>query len=59
MFIFCWHDWNKWGETFEDHDGSRFQYRDCKKCGKVIKTRAFWNNSITSKQINDDIKDNK
>ena len=54
----CWHDWDKWGETFEDYDGSRYQYRECKKCGKIIRRIAFWNNSITSMQINESVKDN-
>jgi len=53
---FCWHNWTKWGAVIKDYNAIRYQYRGCKKCNKIIRRKAFWNNSITDDQIMNSIK---
>ena len=60
MNRFCWHDWTKWGKIIQDYTPNRFQFRSCKKCNKVVRRKAFWNNSIKDEDINECItKDNR
>ncbi len=52
----CWHDWAKWSCVIQDYNMTMYQYRKCKKCNKIIRRKAFWNNSITDDQISDSIR---
>ena len=52
MINFCWHNWTKWSEVYSDYSANRIQFRNCKKCNKVIKRKAFWMVAVKNEDIN-------
>ena len=52
MKYMCLHNWAKWGRPIVSYSGTKFQWRECVKCGKVARRSIFWDNQCDLSSVN-------